>query len=150
MWNVGMHDYQRQRILTFLNPDADPLGTGYHILQSRIAIGSGQMWGKGFTEGTQSQLRFLPERHSDFAVAVFGEEWGFVGCVCLITLFSLFLLSIFSTVMQAKDRFGCMLCAGVFFYFSGKSSSISAWWWASCPWSAFLSPSSVTEDRPPS
>ena len=117
MWNVGMHDYQRQRILTFLNPDADPLGTGYHILQSRIAIGSGQMWGKGFTEGTQSQLRFLPERHSDFAVAVFGEEWGFVGCVCLITLFSLFLLSIFSAVMQAKDRFGCMLCAGVFFYF---------------------------------
>ena len=61
MWNVGMHDYQRQRILTFLNPDADPLGTGYHILQSRIAIGSGQMWGKGFTEGTQSQLRFLPD-----------------------------------------------------------------------------------------
>ena len=75
------------------------------------------MWGKGFTEGTQSQLRFLPERHSDFAVAVFGEEWGFVGCVCLITLFSLFLLSICATVMQAKDRFCCMLCAGVFFYF---------------------------------
>ncbi|MCR5171108.1 MAG: rod shape-determining protein RodA [Desulfovibrio sp.] len=117
MWNFGMHDYQRQRILTFLDPSADPLGSGYHILQSRIAIGSGQLWGKGFTEGTQSQLRFLPERHSDFAVAVFGEEWGFVGCTCLVTLFCFFLLSIFTTVAQAKDRFGSLLCAGVFFYF---------------------------------
>lgn len=90
MWVVGMHDYQRQRILTFLDPGNDPRGTGYHIIQSRIAIGSGQLWGKGFKEGTQSQLRFLPERHSDFAVAVFGEEWGFVGCVVLVTLFCLF------------------------------------------------------------
>ncbi|AMD91324.1 MULTISPECIES: rod shape-determining protein RodA [Desulfovibrio] len=117
MWFVGMHDYQRQRILTFLDPGNDPRGTGYHILQSRIAIGSGQLWGKGFKEGTQSQLRFLPERHSDFAVAVFGEEWGFVGCVALVTLFCLFLLSIFSTAVQAKDRFGSMLVVGVFFYF---------------------------------
>ena len=117
MWFVGMHDYQRQRILTFLNPDEDPLGSGYHILQSRIAIGSGQFWGKGFAEGTQSQLRFLPERHSDFAVAVFGEEWGFVGCLALVTLFALFLFSILTTVIQAKDRFGSLLCVGVFFYF---------------------------------
>ena len=117
MWFVGMHDYQRQRILTFLDPTTDPRGTGYHIIQSRIAIGSGEMWGKGFKEGTQSQLRFLPERHSDFAVAVFGEEWGFVGCVALVTLFCLFLLSIFSTAVQAKDRFGSMLVVGVFFYF---------------------------------
>ena len=117
MWFVGMHDYQRQRILTFLNPDADPLGAGYHILQSRIAIGSGQFWGKGFAQGTQSQLRFLPERHSDFAVAVFGEEWGFVGCLALVTLFALFLFSILTTVIQAKDRFGSLLCVGVFFYF---------------------------------
>ena len=117
MWVVGMHDYQRQRILTFLDPGNDPRGTGYHIIQSRIAIGSGQLWGKGFKEGTQSQLRFLPERHSDFAVAVFGEEWGFVGCVVLVTLFCLFLLSIFSTAVQAKDRFGSTLVVGVFFYF---------------------------------
>ena len=117
MWFVGMHDYQRQRILTFLDPGNDPRGTGYHIIQSRIAIGSGELWGKGFKEGTQSQLRFLPERHSDFAVAVFGEEWGFVGCVALVTLFCLFLLSIFSTAVQAKDRFGSMLVVGVFFYF---------------------------------
>ena len=117
MWFVVMHDYQRQRILTFLDPGSDPRGAGYHILQSLIAIGSGQMWGKGFTEGTAGKLRFLPERHSDFAVAVFGEEWGFVGCVALVTLFSLFLLSIFSTAMQAKDRFGSLLVVGVFFYF---------------------------------
>ena len=117
MWFVGMHDYQRQRILTFLDPSNDPRGTGYHIIQSRIAIGSGELWGKGFGEGTQSQLRFLPERHSDFAVAVFGEEWGFVGCVALVTLFCLFLLSIFSTAVQAKDRFGSTLVVGVFFYF---------------------------------
>ena len=112
-----MHDYQRQRILTFLDPGNDPRGTGYHIIQSRIAIGSGELWGKGFREGTQSQLRFLPERHSDFAVAVFGEEWGFVGCVALVTLFCLFLLAIFSTAVQAKDRFGSTLVVGVFFYF---------------------------------
>lgn len=117
MWFLGMHDYQRQRILSFLNPGNDPRGSGYHILQSRIAIGSGEIWGKGFGEGTQSQLRFLPERHSDFAVAVFGEEWGFAGCVALVTLFCLFLLAIFSTAAQAKDRFGSMLVVGVFFYF---------------------------------
>ena len=117
MWFVGMHDYQRQRILSFLNPGDDPRGSGYHILQSRIAIGSGEIWGKGFGEGTQSQLRFLPERHSDFAVAVFGEEWGFVGCVTLVALFCLFLLSIFSTAVQARDRFGSTLAVGVFFYF---------------------------------
>lgn len=117
MWFVGMHDYQRQRILSFLDPANDPRGSGYHILQSRIAIGSGEIWGKGFGEGTQSQLRFLPERHSDFAVAVFGEEWGFAGCVFLVTLFCLFLLAIFSTAAQAKDRFGSMLVVGIFFYF---------------------------------
>ncbi len=117
MWFVGMKDYQRQRFLTFLDPSNDPRGSGYHILQSRIAIGSGEIWGKGYGEGTQSQLRFLPERHSDFAVAVFGEEWGFVGCVALVTLYCLFLLAIFSTAVLAKDRFGSMLVVGVFFYF---------------------------------
>lgn len=117
LWFLGMHDYQRQRILNFLNPGSDPRGTGYHILQSHIAIGSGQLWGKGFAEGTQSQLRFLPERHSDFALAVFGEEWGFVGCVALVSLFCFFLLAIFSSAVQAKDRFGSMLVVGIFFYF---------------------------------
>ena len=81
------------------------------------SIGSGQIWGKGFLEGTQSKLSFLPEKHTDFAIAVFGEEWGFVGCVALMALFSLFLLSIFETVRGAKDRFGSNLAAGIFIYF---------------------------------
>lgn len=110
-------DYQRQRILTFLNPSHDLQGAGYHIHQSQIAIGSGRLWGQGFLEGTQSKLRFLPEKHTDFAVAVFSEEWGFVGCVVLLTLFSVFLLCIISTAVEAKDRFGSLLCVGVFFYF---------------------------------
>lgn len=117
MWFVGMHDYQRQRVLTFLDPSNDPRGTGYHVLQSRIAIGSGELTGKGFGSGTQSQLRFLPERHSDFAIAVLGEEWGFIGCLFIVIAFCGLLIAIFSTVTQARDRFGSMLAVGVFFYF---------------------------------
>ena len=112
-----LHDYQRERIMTFLDPTRDPRGAGYHIIQSQIAIGSGEMFGKGFQAGTQSQLRFLPEKHTDFAVAVFGEEWGFVGCMTLVALFCLFLYAIYSTVRDARDRFGSTLCAGIFFYF---------------------------------
>ena len=99
--------------MTFLDPSNDPRGAGYHIIQSKIAIGSGQIWGKGFLEGTQSKLSFLPEKHTDFAIAVFGEEWGFVGCVALMALFSLFLVSIFETVRGAMDRFGSNLAAGI-------------------------------------
>jgi len=109
--------YQKGRILTLFDPQRDPLGAGYHIIQSQIAIGSGQMWGKGFLEGTQSQLRYLPEKHTDFAVAVFAEEWGFVGAIVLLTLFCLFLLQFYVTAKNAKDRFGSYLAAGVFFYF---------------------------------
>lgn len=112
-----LHDYQKQRILTFLHPDQDPLGAGYHILQSQIAIGSGRLWGKGFLGGTQSQLRFLPEKHTDFAFAVFGEEWGFVGCIVLLSLFCFFLYQIAVVAQESKDSFGCFLSAGVFFYF---------------------------------
>lgn len=112
-----LHDYQKQRILTFLEPGNDPLGAGYHIIQSQIAIGSGGFWGKGFLEGTQSQLRFLPEKHTDFAFAVFGEEWGFVGTMLLLILFCSFLYQIYIVSVEAKDGFGSCLCAGVFFYF---------------------------------
>lgn len=112
-----LHDYQRQRILGFLNPAGDPLGSGYHIIQSQIAVGSGQLWGRGFLEGTQSQLRFLPEKHTDFALAVFGEEWGFAGCLLLLVLFCAFLLSLTRTAAEAKDGFGSFLAAGIFFYF---------------------------------
>ncbi len=113
----ALKPYQKQRILTLFDPEKDPLGSGYHIIQSRIAIGSGRMWGKGFLEGTQSQLRYLPEKHTDFALAVFAEEWGFVGCIALLVLFCLFLLQIYATARTAKDRFGSYLAAGVFFYF---------------------------------
>lgn len=110
-------EYQKQRIRTFFDPSLDLQGAGYHITQSQIAIGSGQLWGKGFQGGTQSMLRFLPEKHTDFAVAVFSEEWGFFGCVVLLTLFCFFLLCIISTACSSKDHFGSILCAGVFFYF---------------------------------
>lgn len=112
-----LHDYQKQRILTFLDPSKDPLGSGYHIIQSQIAIGSGQFWGKGFLEGTQSQLRFLPEKHTDFAVAVFGEEWGFFGTLILLWLFCFFLYQMVLIARDARDLFGSYLAAGVFFYF---------------------------------
>jgi rod shape determining protein RodA len=112
-----LHDYQKQRIMTFLDPGNDPLGAGYHIIQSQIAIGSGGFWGKGFLEGTQSQLRFLPEKHTDFAFAVFGEEWGFFGSIILLILFCSFLYQIYIVTMEAKDDFGSYLAAGVFFYF---------------------------------
>ena len=112
-----LKDYHKERIFTFLDPSRDLQGAGYHITQSQIAIGSGQLWGKGFQEGTQSLLRFLPEKHTDFAFAVFSEEWGFLGCVILLALFCCFLLCIINTARGAKDRFGSTLCAGVFFYF---------------------------------
>ncbi|MDL2291075.1 rod shape-determining protein RodA [Desulfovibrio sp. OttesenSCG-928-F20] len=112
-----LKDYQKERILTFLDPSRDLQGAGYHITQSQIAIGSGQMWGKGFQGGTQSLLRFLPEKHTDFAIAVFSEEWGFLGCVTLLALYCGFLLCIIHTSRSAKDQFGSILCAGVFFYF---------------------------------
>lgn len=112
-----LRDYHKERIFTFLDPSRDLQGAGYHITQSQIAIGSGQLWGKGFQEGTQSLLRFLPEKHTDFAFAVFSEEWGFLGCVVLLALFCFFLSCIITTVHDAKDRFGSILCAGVFFYF---------------------------------
>ncbi|QJB58397.1 rod shape-determining protein RodA [Pseudodesulfovibrio sp. zrk46] len=112
-----LHDYQKQRIMTFLDPTKDPLGAGYHIIQSEIAIGSGGFWGKGFLEGTQSQLRFLPERHTDFAVAVFGEEWGFAGTMLLLSLFCFFLYQMVVIARDARGLFGSYLAAGVFFYF---------------------------------
>ncbi|MBI9079634.1 MAG: rod shape-determining protein RodA [Pseudodesulfovibrio sp.] len=112
-----LHDYQKQRIMTFLDPTTDPLGAGYHIIQSEIAIGSGGFWGKGFLQGTQSQLRFLPERHTDFAVAVFGEEWGFVGIMLLLSLFCIFLYQIVMISRDARGLFGSYLAVGVFFYF---------------------------------
>ncbi len=112
-----LHDYQKTRLLSFLNPAQDPQGAGYHVIQSQIALGSGGFWGKGFMEGTQSQLRFLPEKHTDFAFSVFGEEWGFIGALILLILFCTLLYQILSVSQQAKDKLGTMLCVGAFFYF---------------------------------
>ncbi len=112
-----LKDYQKQRILTFLDPTKDPHGAGYNIIQSQIAIGSGEFFGKGFQHGSQNQLQFLPEKHTDFAIAVLAEEWGFIGILFTLTVFCLFLYSIYNGAKNSKDRFGSLLCAGIFFYF---------------------------------
>jgi rod shape determining protein RodA len=112
IWHF-LKDYQRQRVLTFLDPGRDPLGSGYHILQSMIAVGSGQFWGKGFLEGTQSQLYFLPEQHTDFVFSVFAEEWGFVGSVVLLLLFMGLVFWGLWVARDCKDRFGHLLAVGV-------------------------------------
>lgn len=108
-----LKDYQRQRILSFLDPWKDPLGSGYHLIQSKIAIGSGSIWGKGIQLGTQARLGFLPEYHTDFVFALLGEEWGFVGAAVVILLFLGFLLWAFETAQKAKDPFGRFLAMGI-------------------------------------
>jgi rod shape determining protein RodA len=105
--------YQRQRILTFLDPDRDPLGAGYHVIQSKIAIGSGRLFGKGYLGGTQNRLDFLPAQHTDFIFAVFSEEWGFVGCVALLLLYLAFIIYSLRLIERAKDRFGGLLVFGM-------------------------------------
>jgi rod shape determining protein RodA len=99
--------------MTFVNPDYDPGGKGYHGLQSRIAIGAGELVGKGLYGGTQSQLKFLPEGHTDFVFSVFAEEWGFVGVVVLLALFIVFFLLAVDIALKAKDVLGALLAAGV-------------------------------------
>lgn len=106
-----LHDYQRKRVLTFLNPERDPLGAGYHIIQSKIAIGSGGLFGKGWLQGTQSSLHFLPEHTTDFIFAVCGEEFGFIGTTILIGLYMLIVLRGLYITVNAQDTF-CRLLAG--------------------------------------
>jgi len=110
---IFLKEYQKNRLLTFINPDLDPLKTGYHISQSKIAVGSGTIFGKGFLKGTQSQLHFLPEQHTDFIFSVLGEEWGFAGCIVLLFLL-LFLISRGLKIAKtSKDRAGATLAIGV-------------------------------------
>lgn len=109
----GLHDYQKARIITFLNPEADPLGSGYHIIQSKIAVGSGGFLGKGFQQGPQSRLSFLPERHTDFAFSVFAEEWGFLGCSVLLLGYLFLIIWGIYIARRAADRFGLFLAIGV-------------------------------------
>lgn len=109
VWFYVMHDYQRQRVLTFLNPESDPLGSGYHIIQSKIAIGSGGTYGKGWLNGTQSQLDFLPERSTDFIFAVFAEEFGLMGIVALLAIFLYIALRGLRIAYQAQDTYTRLL-----------------------------------------
>ncbi len=108
-----LHDYQYKRIDTFLDPSADPLGAGYNIMQAKIALGSGGWTGKGFMQGTQSRLNFLPEKHTDFIFTTLGEEFGFVGAISLLTLYALILLFLFWAAIQNKDRFSSLMIVGI-------------------------------------
>src|SRR5215470_17489078 len=112
-WTLVLKDYQRERLLTLLNPQPDLLGAGYHSWQSKIAIGSGGLWGKGLLAGTQSRLSFLPERHTDFIFAVLAEEVGFVGVVLLLCLFGCLLVHGFSIAYRSRDRLGALVATGV-------------------------------------
>jgi rod shape determining protein RodA len=105
--------YQKRRILVFLNPDLDPQGSGYNIIQSKIAIGSGGFFGKGFLKGSQSQLGFLPEKSSDFIFSVVAEEWGFFGALVLLALFGFIIFRCVQTAFESKDKFGALLASGI-------------------------------------
>ena len=112
LWHF-MRDYQRQRVITFLSPENDPLGTGYHIIQSKIAIGSGGMFGKGWLNGTQSQLNFLPERSTDFIFAVLGEEFGFFGILLLFSFYVIIVIRGFMIAIQAQDTYTRLLAGSL-------------------------------------
>ncbi len=113
LWTFGMRDYQRTRITSFLSPGDDPLGAGYQVRQSKIAVGSGQWLGRGYKQGTQSQLRFLPERHTDFIMAVLAEEWGFAGVVTVLCLYGFFIFSGAQIAARSRDRAGALLIVGL-------------------------------------
>ncbi len=112
LWNL-LKDYQKSRLMVFINPDIDPLGAGYTIIQSRIAIGSGGLFGKGWLNGTQSQLKFLPERHTDFIFSVIGEEWGLMGGVFILTLFSILVYRSIKIIDGVDDIAGKAVVTGV-------------------------------------
>jgi rod shape determining protein RodA len=114
----GLKDYQKNRLVAFIEPEADPSGIGYHINQSKVAIGSGQVLGKGYLKGTQGPFRFLPEKHTDFIFAVFAEEWGFAGSFILLFLYLALILRGLDTARKAKDEFGSLLALGVSFMFT--------------------------------
>jgi len=112
LWN-NMHNYQKTRVLSFLDPQSDPLGAGYHVIQSGIAIGSGGLFGKGFMEGTQARLHFLPEQHTDFIFAVLAEEGGLLAVLLLLILYAITVSRILIIASRAHTRFGSLLCVGI-------------------------------------
>jgi rod shape determining protein RodA len=111
-WSM-LHDYQRQRVLTFFDPQSDPLGAGYHIIQSQIAIGSGGLFGKGWMNGSQSQLEYLPERHTDFIFAVIGEEFGLIGLLLLLLLYLFVVARALYLASQTQDTFSRLLTSSL-------------------------------------
>jgi rod shape determining protein RodA len=112
LWGL-LKDYQKDRLILFLDPDRDPLGGGYHLIQSRIAIGNGGLWGRGINQGTQTQLNFIPEQHTDFIFSAIGEELGFIGCLVVLLVFWLICLRLVIIAQNAKDNFGSLLAIGV-------------------------------------
>ena len=112
-WHFALKDYQKARLVTFLDPEEDPRGSGYQVIQSKIAVGAGGMWGRGVTKGTQTQLRFLPVPHTDFIFSAFAEEHGFVGVVVMLGLYFLLLMQIVQNAQMAPDRAGMYICMGV-------------------------------------
>ncbi|MGG6265877.1 rod shape-determining protein RodA [Leptolyngbya sp. AN03gr2] len=114
LWQFVLHDYQKARILMFIDPDQDPLGAGYHLIQSRIAIGAGELTGRGLFRGTQTQLDFIPEQHTDFIFTAIGEELGFLGSVFVLGAYLLICYRLLIIAQNAKDEFGSLLAVGVF------------------------------------
>jgi rod shape determining protein RodA len=112
IWGI-LKEYQRKRLIVFLNPEADQLGAGYHLIQSRIAIGAGELWGQGLNQGTQTQLNFIPEQHTDFIFSSIGEEFGFVGGICLLLTFFVLCWRLLKIARQAPDNFGSLLAIGI-------------------------------------
>ncbi|HOM57680.1 MAG TPA: FtsW/RodA/SpoVE family cell cycle protein, partial [Candidatus Latescibacteria bacterium] len=108
-----LEPFQQRRIETFFSPEKDPLGAGYQIIQSQVAIGSGGLWGKGFLEGSQTRLAYLPETHTDFIFAVLGEEFGFVGAIVIVALYVLLIWRIFRMALVANNNFASFVCIGV-------------------------------------
>lgn len=116
VWNFGLKEYQKNRVLTFLSPGRDPRGTGYNSIQSKIAVGSGKILGKGFRKGTQSQLEFLPERHTDFIFCVLSEEHGFIGSITTLGLFIILYLMSIRIAANARDKSGALIVVGILAY----------------------------------
>lgn len=116
-WTFILKPYQKSRITSFIKPGADPQGTGYNVIQSKIAIGSGQVFGKGFKKGTQNKLQFLPERHTDFIFSVLSEEYGFLGSSFTLVLFFLIISFIFNMARQSRNRLNCYFCIGIGAFF---------------------------------
>jgi rod shape determining protein RodA len=112
-WNHLLKEYQKNRLTVFMNPDHDPLGAGYHLVQSRIAIGAGEVWGWGLFKGPMTQLNFVPEQHTDFIFSAVGEEFGFIGCLIVLSVYCLICLRLLHVAKTAKDNFGSLIAVGV-------------------------------------